>query len=178
MSSHLPELKQNVWLASSSLTIGILSVLQNLVLLKLLGSSSWGLIISTIAVAHTVQTLLSFKVTGMLLRFAPDLRSNGSEAQGRELIKLAFTIEALFASIASILLFLCARPFAALFLQTKDNYSLLTIGALIPLVSIFYETGFGILRARGAFGAVALSLIEDAISVKVFYNTWSHFVKT
>jgi O-antigen/teichoic acid export membrane protein len=147
--------KNSSLLSSSNLIAAGLSFIQGILAARLLGANGLGVVTTIIAFATSINNLLSFRMSEVLVRHFNTAIVEGKKDQASAIAKGAGLTEAA-TSITAFLVLLLLTPWAArTFAKDASSTSLFAFYGLTILSNIIYETSRGILQAQRRFGQFA-----------------------
>ncbi len=148
--------KDSSWLFSSNMVTMLLGILQSSLSARLLGVRGFGLLGVVTNLASTVNNLFSFRMGEVIVKYLGSFLEEGKTDKAGALVKAAGLIEAAFASLAFVFLWLVA-PLAARYIGKDPALAGLFIfyGGII-LTNLFYETSFGVIQVLGLFRGQAI----------------------
>jgi O-antigen/teichoic acid export membrane protein len=148
--------RNSSYLFSSSAVSAVMSVVQMIIVVRLLNVDQYGLATGTIMVfATSVNQLLSFRMSEVVVKYAGDALAHDRKERAAALIKGIGLTEAATSILAYIVLILLASWAATTFAQDASTAPLFVFYGLYLLVNLVYETSTGALQAVNHFGHVA-----------------------
>jgi O-antigen/teichoic acid export membrane protein len=173
LRSHLREdpllrrvLRNSSYLFSSSAISAVLSVVQMIIVTRLLDPDGYGLATGIIMVfASSVNRFLSFRMSEVVVRYAGESLTHANKDRAAALIKGIGITEAV-TSIAAYLVLIALSPWAANALAKDSSTTPLFIFyGLFLLSNIVYETSLGVLQATDRFHRVARANFFQSITI-------------
>ncbi|GAB4415292.1 MAG: hypothetical protein Kow002_00280 [Anaerolineales bacterium] len=157
---------------SNSLSLA-LTVVQGALAVRLLGASGLGLITLVIGYASTVNSLLSFRMGELVVRYGGEYLEKGQNEKASALIKAASLTEA-FVSLLAFLAVLFSSEWAALtFAKTPGTTSLFIVFAVGLLANFNVETSIGVLQVTGKIRHQGtINLIQSMISISLVISAF------
>ncbi|MFZ5819969.1 MAG: oligosaccharide flippase family protein [Chloroflexota bacterium] len=131
--------------SSNSLSL-VLSMAQGILAARLLGPAGYGLVGIVMGYAATVNGLLSFRMSELVVRYGGEYLERGEQDRAAALVKAAGLAEGLVSMIAFLAVALSAGLAARTFAKTPGAESLFIIYALGLLANFNLETSTGILQ--------------------------------
>lgn len=156
--------RNSSYLFSSSAVSAVLSVVQMIVVVRLLDPGEYGLATGIIMVfATSVNQLLSFRMSEVVVKYAGDALVHESKDRAAALIKGIGLTEAATSILAYSVLVILAPWAAATFAKDASLAPLFVLYGLFLLANIVYETSVGALQTVNHFGRVARSNFYQSI---------------
>ena len=132
-------------LSTNTLALG-LSMIQGIMVTRLLGPAGLGLISVVMAFASTINSIFSFRMSEVVVRYAGEYLNKDDKKSASVLIKLACYTEA-FVSLTAFLIVIVTAQFAEIYLaKTPDVAWMFTVYAIGLLANFNTETSTGILQ--------------------------------
>jgi O-antigen/teichoic acid export membrane protein len=148
--------RNSSYLFSSSAVSAVLSVVQTIVVVRLLDPYQYGLATGIIMVfATSVNQLLSFRMSEVVVKYAGEALTHERKDRAAALIKGIGLTEAGTSVLAYLVLVLLAPWAASTFAQDASLAPLFVFYGLFLLANIVYETSVGALQTVNHFGRVA-----------------------
>ncbi len=160
--------RNSSYLFSSSALSSLLSVVQMIVVVRLLDPAGYGLATGIIMVfASNVNRLLSFRMVEVVVRYTGEALTLENKGRAAALIKGVGIVEAA-TSIAAYVVLVALAPWAANALAKDSSTAPLFIFyGLFLLANLVYETAVGVLQTTDRFNRVARANIFQSITVFV-----------
>ena len=157
--------RNSSYLFSSSAISAVLSVIQSIIVLRLLDPAEYGLATGIIMLfATSVNQLLSFRMSEVVVKYAGEAFAHENKERAAALIKGIGITEAI-TSVAAYLVLIALAPWAAhVFAQDSSTAPLFTFYGLFLLANIVYETSVGTLQTVNQFGSVARANFYQSIA--------------
>jgi O-antigen/teichoic acid export membrane protein len=130
---------------NNSLALG-LSVLQGVMAARLLGPAGFGLIGVVTAFASTVNSLFSFRMSELVVRYGGEYLQRGEKDKAAAVVKAAGLTEALVSLFAFCVVALTATLAQTYLAKTQDTAWMFTVFALGLLANFNTETSTGVLQ--------------------------------
>ncbi len=132
-------------LSANTISLG-LSVLQGVMVARLLAPEGLGLIRVIMVYASTVNSILSFRMSELVVRYGSEYLAKNEKDKAAAIIKAAGITEALVSLLAFIVVFFTAGIAEKYFTETTGIAWMFTIYALGLLASFNLETSTGVLQ--------------------------------
>jgi len=145
-----------------------LTVVQGALAVRLLGATGLGLITLVIGYASTVNSLLSFRMSELVVRYGGEYIEKGEQGKASALIKAASLTEASVSVLAFLVVLLTAEWASQIIAKTPGTATLFIVFAIGLLGNFNVETSIGILQVTGKIrfqGTV--NLIQSIVSIIV-----------
>ena len=148
--------RNSSYLFGSSAVSAVMSVVQMIVVVRLLDVDQYGLATGIIMVfATSVNQLLSFRMSEVVVKYAGDAFVHEQKDRAAALIKGIGLTEGATSVLAYLVLVLLAPWAAATFAKDASLAPLFVFYGLFLLANIVYETSVGALQTVNHFGRVA-----------------------
>jgi O-antigen/teichoic acid export membrane protein len=132
--------------SANTISLG-LSVLQGALVTRLLGPSGFGLLTGVVMVyASTVNSILSFRMSELVVRYGGEYLGRGEKDKASAVIKAASLVEGIVSLLAFLTVALTAGLAEQYFAKTPGIAWMFTIYALGLLANFNTETSTGILQ--------------------------------
>ncbi len=157
--------RNSSYLFSSSAISAVLSVIQSIIVLRLLDPAEYGLATGIIMLfATSVNQLLSFRMSEVVVKYAGEALAHENKERAAALIKGIGITEAITSIVAYLALVVLAPWAARVFAQDASTAPLFTFYGLFLLANIVYETSLGTLQTVNQFGRVARANFYQSIA--------------
>jgi O-antigen/teichoic acid export membrane protein len=168
--------KNSSYLFSSNVISAVLSFVQTIIAVRLIGVTDWGLVSAVQVFASNINRFLSFRMSEVVLKNLGPALADDKKKDAAVYVKAAGLIEA-FTSIAAFLILLLLAPWAArTFAREASSAPLFTFYGLILLSNLVYETSTGVLQATHRFNHLArANLIQSIITLSMIGGTYVLF---
>src|SRR5690349_13505666 len=133
---------------TNSISLG-LSVLMGALAFRALGASGLGLITIVMSYSSTVNSLLSFRMSEVVVRYGGEYLENGEKQKAAALIKAASLAEAFVSVLAFLVVLFTAQLASNGLAHLPDTAFLFIVFAIGLLVNFNTETSIGILQLTG-----------------------------
>jgi O-antigen/teichoic acid export membrane protein len=161
-------IRNSVHLFSNNSLSLVLSFLMGILSARLLGAAGFGLVGLVMGYASTVNSLLSFRMSELVVRYGGEYIERDEKAKASALIKAAGMTEA-FVSLVAFVLVLVTSGLASQYIsKTPDTAWMFSFFAIGLLANFNYETSIGILQItdRIKFQGT-INLIQSIVGVSV-----------
>ncbi len=158
--------------SNNTISLG-LSVLQGALVARLLAPEGLGLIKVVVAYASTVNSLFSFRMSELVVRYGGEYLGRDEKEKASAVMKAAGLVEALVSFLAFLVVALTAGLAERYFAKTSGTSWLFTVYALGLLANFNIETSTGILQVTDRIklqGTINLiqSILTSVIIVAAF----------
>lgn len=151
----------------NTISLGM-SVLMGALAFRLLGAAGLGLITLVMSYASTVNSLLSFRMSELVVRYGGEYLEKGEKQKAAALIKAAGLTEALVSVLAFLVVLASAEWASRAIAKTPDTASLFIVFAIGLLANFNTETSTGILQVTGKIRYQgAINLIQSFFSLGI-----------
>jgi O-antigen/teichoic acid export membrane protein len=161
--------------SNNTLALG-LSVLQGVMATRLLGPAGFGLIGVVMAFASTVNSLFSFRMSELVVRYGGEYLERGEKDKASAVIKAASLTEGLVSLIAFLVVVFTAHLAEVYLAKTSDIAWMFTVFALGLLANFNTETSTGVLqitdkiKLQGTINLAQAVLTTLIIAGAFFFN--------
>lgn len=143
-----------------------LTVVQSALAVRLLGATGLGLITLVIGYASTVNSLLSFRMSELVVRYGGEYIEKGERSKASALIKAASLTEALVSVLAFLVVLITAGWASQTIAKTSGTAIMFIVFAIGLLANFNAETSIGILQVTGKIRYQGtINLIQSTLSV-------------
>jgi len=157
--------RNSSYLFSSSAISAVLSVIQMILVLRLLDPGQYGLATGIIMLfATSVNQLLSFRMSEVVVKYAGEALAHENENRAAALIKGIGITEALTSVLAYVVLVALSSWAANVFARDISLAPLFIFYGLFLLANLVYETSVGTLQTVHQFGRVARANFYQSIA--------------
>ena len=150
--------------SSNSLSL-VLSVLQGILAARLLGPSGYGLVGIVMGFASTVNGLLSFRMSELVVRYGGEYLERKEHDRLAALVKAASLTEAAVSALAFLVVMLSAGIAARYIAKTPEASTLFIVYALGLLANFNLESARGILQITDRINLEGLINLVQAVFV-------------
>lgn len=161
--------------SNNTLALG-LSVVQGIMATRLLGPAGFGLIGVVMAFASTVNSVFSFRMGELVVRYGGEYLNKQDKEQASALLKSASTAEALVSLIAFLVVLATAQLAETYLAKTPDIAWMFTFFAINLLANFNTETSTGILqitdriKLQGTVNLIQATVTTFIIAGAFFFN--------
>jgi O-antigen/teichoic acid export membrane protein len=168
--------KNSSYLFSSNVISAVLSFVQTVVAVRLVGATDWGLIYTVQTFASNINRFLSFRMSEVVLKHLGPALAEDKKKDAAVYVKAAGLTEAI-TSIAAFLILLLLVPWASrTFARDINTAPLFGFYGLILLSSLVLETSTGVLQALHRFDHIGrANLIQSIITLALIAATYVLF---
>ena len=153
--------------SSNSLSL-VLSMVQGILAARLLGPAGYGLVGIVMGYASTVNGLLSFRMSELVVRYGGEYLERGERDRAAALVKAASLIEGAASVLAFLVVLLSAGLATRYFAKTSGTETLFMVYALGLLANFNIETSTGILQVTDKIKLQGLiNLVQTIITASV-----------
>ncbi len=165
--------KNSSYLFGSNAVSAILSFIQTILAVRLIGVANWGLVAAIQTFTSNINRFLSFRMSEVVLKHLGPSLADGKKQDAAVLIKAAGLTEAVM-SVAAFLILLLLAPWASrVFARDINTAHLFVFYGLILLSNLVYETSTGVLQATHRFDQLArLNLVNSIITISIIGGTY------
>ena len=167
--------------SSNSLSL-VLSMLQGILAARLLGPAGYGLVGIVMGYASTVNGLLSFRMSELVVRYGGEYIERNQRDRAAALVKAASLTEGFVSVIAFLVVFLSAGIATRYFAKTPGTETLFIVYALGLLANFNIETSTGILQVtdkiklQGVINLFQAIMTASIITAAYFFKGSLEFV--
>ena len=163
------------YLFSSSVIVAALGVLQQILVVRLLGDSNYGLLVIVMDFASNTNRLLSFRMSEVVVRYVGEALAQDNIQRAAALVKGAGLLEAGMSVAAYLVLFALSLWAAQRLADDASVVILFRFYGLFLLANLVYETSVGVLQSTDRFKQVAQanfyqSIVVTALIVAAFLS--------
>ncbi len=168
--------KNSSYLFSSNVISSILSFVQTIIAVRLIGVTSWGLVATIQTFASNINRFLSFRMSEVVLKHLAPSLADDKKQEGAVIVKAAGLVEAAMSIVAFLILVLLTPWAARVFAKDINTARLFILYGLMLLSNLVYETSTGVLQATHRFDYLArVNLVNSIITVSVIGGTYILF---
>ena len=158
--------------SSNSLSLA-LSFLMGIMSARLLGAAGFGLVGLVMAYASTVNSLLSFRMSELVVRYGGEYIERGEKDKASALIKAAGLAEAFVSLLAFALVALTSGLASQYISKTPNTAWMFTAFAVGLLANFNYETSIGVLQITDKIRLQGtINLIHGIVGVLVIASAF------
>lgn len=169
-------LRNSGYLFSGNAISAALGLVQNILMVRLLGIEQYGLATGIMLFATNVNRFLSFRMSEVVTKYMGEALAQGNKDRAAALAKWVGLSEAIASVLAYLVLFILAPWYA------KDSTltMLYQFYGLYLLVNLIYETSTGVLQVTNKFDRVAFAnLLQGIVTITIviiaFMMKWGIF---
>lgn len=161
--------------SNNTIALG-LSVVQGIMATRLLGPTGFGLIGVVMAFASTVNSVFSFRMSELVVRYGGEYLNKGEKEKASALIKAASLTEATVSLLAFLIVIFTAHLAETYLAKTPDVAWMFTFFAINLLVNFNTETSTGILqitdriKLQGTINLIQAIITTLIIAGAFFFN--------
>jgi O-antigen/teichoic acid export membrane protein len=165
--------KNSSYLFSSNVISSVLSFVQTIIAVRLIGVANWGLVSTIQTFASNINRFLSFRMSEVMLKHLGPSLADNKKQEAAVLVKAAALTEALM-SIAAFLILVLLTPWATrAFAKDTGTAPLFVFYGLILISNLVYETSTGVLQATHRFKQIArVNLVNSIITISMISGTY------
>jgi O-antigen/teichoic acid export membrane protein len=153
--------------STNSLSLA-LSFLMGILSARLLGVAGFGLVGLVMSFASSVNSLLSFRMSELVVRHGGEYLERGEHQKAAALVKAAALAEAAVSMLAFLGVLLTSNLAAAYIAKTAGTAWMFSFFALGLLANFNYETSIGILQVTGQIKLQGrINLLQTSVAVLV-----------
>ena len=157
--------RNSSYLFSSSAISAVLSVIQMILVLRLLDPGQYGLATGIIMLfATSVNQLLSFRMSEVVVKYAGEALAHEDRQRTAALVKGIGITESITSIVAYLVLVLLSPWAASVFAKDVSTAPLFMVYGSFLLANIVYETSVGTLQTVHQFGSVARANFYQSIA--------------
>ena len=157
--------KNSSYLFSSNVISAVLSFIQTIIAVRLIGVTNWGLVATIQTFASNINRFLSFRMSEVVLKHLGPSLADDKKQEAAVLVKAAGLMEAVMSIVAFLILLLLAPWASRIFAKDISTAPLFVFYGLILLSNLVYETSTGVLQATHRFDHLArVNLINSIIT--------------
>ena len=170
-------LRNSGYLFSSNVISAVLSVLQGILVVRLLGNAGFGLLLIVMDFASNVNRLLSFRMSEVVVKYMGEALAQDDKQRAAAIVKGIGLTEAGTSVLAYLTLFFFSAWGARTFAQDITTIYLFQFYGLSLFSNLIYETSTGVLQTTDKFKLVARanyvqSLGTTALIIAAFILHW------
>ena len=168
--------KHSSYLFSSNVASSILSFIQTIIALRLIGMENWGLISTIQVFASNVNRFLSFRMYEVMLKYFGGALAENKKREAAVVVKAIGLTEAVTSILAFLVLLVLAPWASKTFGKNVHTEPLFIFYGSILLTNLVFETCTGVLQATHRFNHIArANLIQSIITVSIIGSTYILF---
>lgn len=147
--------RNSSYLFSSSAVSAVLSLVQGIFVVRLLGDSAYGLLAIIMDFASNTNRLLSFRMSEVVVKYVGDAIEQNNKEGAAALVKGIGITEAVTSVLAYLVLLAISSWGARIFANDATVAYLFRYYGLFLLANLVYETTVGVLQTTNQFKQVA-----------------------
>ena len=168
--------KNSSYLFSSNVISALLSFIQTVIAVRLIGVTSWGLVATIQTFASNINRFLSFRMSEVVLKHLGPALAEDNKKEAAALVKTAGLTEAVTSVVAFLILLLLAPWASRVFAKDINTAPLFAFYGFILLSNLVFETSTGVLQAMHRFDQLArANLIQSIITFTMIGGTYVLF---
>jgi len=145
-----------------------LSFLMNFMALRLLGATGFGLVGLVIGYASTVNSLLSFRMSELVVRYAGEYLERDEKMKASALIKAAGMTEGSVSLLAFVIVLLTSGLASQYISKTPNTAWMFSFFAIGLLANFNYETSVGVLQITDRIKFLGtINLVQSLVALAV-----------
>jgi O-antigen/teichoic acid export membrane protein len=161
-------IRNSVHLFSNNSLSLALSFLMGILSARLLGAAGFGLVGLVMGYASTVNSLLSFRMSELVVRYGGEYIERDEKAKAAALIKAAGLTEAFVSLLAFVLVILTSGLASQYISKTPNTAWMFSFFAVGLLANFNYETSIGVLQVTDRIKFLGtINLIQSVIAATV-----------
>ena len=165
--------KNSSYLFSSTSISAALSMLQGILVARLLGVESFGVLGTITLFTSVVNKLASFRMSELVVKYVGEYSEADEENRAAAIYKLASIVEA-FTSVFAFLLILLLAPLAAQYLaKDPSTTNLFRVYGLIIPANFMMESSVGLLQILDRFRRMAtINVVQSIVTLTLISITY------
>jgi O-antigen/teichoic acid export membrane protein len=174
--------RNSSYLFGSNVISSVLSFVQTIIAVRLIGVTSWGLVAIIQTFASNINRFLSFRMSEVVVKHLGPSLADDKKLEAAAMVKAAGLTEAAMSIIAFLALAFLAPWASKVFAADVTTAPIFIFYGLIILSNLIYETSTGVLQATHRFDHLArVNLINSIITSSVIAATyllfrWGHLI--
>ena len=165
--------KNSSYLFSSNVISAVLSFVQTIVAVRLIGVTDWGLVSAIQTFASNINRFLSFRMSEVVLKHLGPALADEKKKEAAMYVKAAGITEAITSIVAFVILLLLVPWAARAFGKDISTAPLFAFYGLILLSNLVFETSTGVLQAMHRFDHIGrANLIQSIITFTLIGVTY------
>jgi O-antigen/teichoic acid export membrane protein len=166
-------IRNSVHLLSNNSMSLALSFLMGILSARLLGAAGFGLVGLVMGYASTVNSLLSFRMGELVVRYGGEYIERDEKGKASALIKAAGMTEAFVSLLAFVLVLLTSGLASQYISKTPNTAWMFSFFALGLLANFNYETSIGVLQITDRIKFLGtINLIQSLVGVSVILSAF------
>lgn len=170
-------IKSSAHLFSGNMAAAALSLFQGILIWHLVGGSGAGLVGIVIVLASNINTLISFRMSETVVRFAAAPLTEGRKEAAAAVVKMCGLLE-IAASVAAYIILLLLAPWAARTIADNNPHAAtwMMVYGLALLGNLVYETSTGVMRLMRRFDRLAQITFGQSLLTFAVIG-WAYFTR-
>lgn len=165
--------RNSSYLFGSNVASSVLSFVQTIIAVRLIGVTSWGLVATIQTFASNINRFLSFRMSEVVIKHLAPSLADDKKQEAAALVKAAGLTEAVTSVVAFLILVLLSPWAAITFANDATKTPLYVFYGLIILSNLVFETSTGVLQATHRFDHLArVGLIQSIITFSLMGGTY------
>jgi O-antigen/teichoic acid export membrane protein len=164
-------LRNSSYLFGSNTISAVLSVLQGIFVVRLLGGSGYGLLTIVMDFASNTNRLLSFRMSEVVVKYMGEALAQEDKGRAAAIVKGVGLLEAAMSVLAYLVLLALSAWGARTFAHNVQVINLFRFYGLFLLANLVYETSVGVLQTTDQFKQAARANFYQSVAVTVLIVT-------
>jgi O-antigen/teichoic acid export membrane protein len=167
--------KNSGYLFSATGVAAGISLLQSILVGRLLGVAGFGLLGTIIMFTSVVNKFVSFRMSELVIKYVGQYQENGDQQRAAVVFKAAALAE-MAASVVAFLLIWLLAPLAAQYLGKDENLApLFVLYGLIVLANLIAESSTGVLQVFDRYGRIAsFNIVQSLFTLVITF--WAYLM--
>ncbi|MGB8212810.1 MAG: lipopolysaccharide biosynthesis protein [Anaerolineales bacterium] len=166
-------IRNSSYLFGSNVFSSGLTFLQGIVIIRLIGVTSLGLVVVIQTFASNINRLLSFRMSEVVVKHLGPALADDKKTEAAALVKAAGLTEATVSLLAFLVLVLLAPWASRVIAHDASITPWFIFYGLILLINLVYETSTGVLQATHRFNNLArFTLIQAVITFSIIVGIY------
>jgi O-antigen/teichoic acid export membrane protein len=158
--------------SSNTLSMALVFV-QGVLSARLLGAAGYGLVGLVMAYASTVNSLLSFRMGELVVRYGGEYLERGEKDKASAVFKIAMVAETIVSVLAFLFVALTAELASQYIVKTPGTGWMFVVFALGLLANFNYETSIGILQITDRIKLQGtINLVQSIVSLLIIISAF------
>jgi O-antigen/teichoic acid export membrane protein len=165
--------RNSSYLFGSNIISSVLSFVQTIIAVRLLGITTWGLVATIQTFASNINRLLSFRMSEVVVKHLAPTLAEEKKQQAAVLVKAAGLTEAAMSVFAFLALVILAPWASKVFASDVSTAPIFVFYGLIILSNLVFETSTGVLQATHRFDQLGrVNLVNSIITFTLIGATY------
>lgn len=158
-------LRSSGYLLSSNTITAALSMIQGILIVRLVGIDGLGVITTVIALVTNIHRLLSFRMSEVVVRFLGIALEGGDKSRGAAVLRWGVLVEA-GTTLAAFIALVALAPWAArVLVKDFSAVGLFWMYGAMLIGNLLYETSAGVLQTHRAFDRLArINILQSGLT--------------